>query len=209
MPTLTTLKARVALDLRRTDLTADIANAITDAVALYQGSRFVFNQARDTFVTVAGTEFYEAGTDPEDIPTDVMEVDALSIAVNGTRYVLDKRGFAYGEWINSTTTSRGRPLSWSWYAQKIRLYPIPDAAYTVTISYLQKIDIPASDGSSNVWTTEAETLIRAAAVRIICRDVTGHYRKAEAAGEAEMRALARLKREAKQLESGYLLPSGI
>lgn len=208
MPSLSTLKSRIASDLSRSDLTSQIANAIADAVAEYQVRRFWFNQARDTFITVAGTEFYVSGSDPEDIPTDIAEIDSLTVTQGTTKYTLDPIGFTAGETLSSNTSSRGRPLFFSWYAQQIRLYPVPDAEYTVTISYLQKIDIPGSDGSSNVWTTEAEALIRAAAKRYLFRDVLRNYQAASAAMEAEAVALRRLKRGSQQLETGSLMPSG-
>lgn len=209
MANLSTLKARIAADLRRNDLTSDIGYAIADAVAEYQGSRFYFNQARDSFTTVAGTEFYESGTDPQDIPDDIAEVDSLTVTVNGRVYQMDKWAFGVSEWINSTSTSRGQPTNWAWYAQKVRLYPVPDNAYTVTISYLQKIAAPTADGDENAWTTEAEILIRSCAKKILYRDVLKNPARAAEAEAAEMNAKRRLKRETFQLDSGYLAASGI
>lgn len=209
MADLATLKSRIASDLRRSDLTTDIAYAIADAVAEYQGRRFAFNQTRDTFLTVAGTDFYVSGEDPEDIPDDIAELDTVSITVSGDTRPVYPASHALLERLISNTTSRGQPSAYAWYQNKLRLYPVPDAAYTITLSYLQKIDAPSSDGDSNAWTTEAETLIRACAKKILCRDVLRNQERAALAEAAEATVFRRLKREARQLETGDLQPSGI
>jgi hypothetical protein len=209
MPDLATLKSRIASDLHRSNLTAVIASAITDAIAEYQGRRFAFNQVRDTFLTVAGQEFYAEGTDPDDIPDDIAELDAVTATINGRRCRLDPWSFGEGETFSTMTTSLGQPTRFAWYAQQIRLYPIPDGAYTVTLSYLQRIAAPASDATSNAWTTEAEQLIRAAVKKSICRDYLRDQPGEAAAERAETQAFRRLKREALQLDTGALAPSGI
>ncbi len=182
-----------------------VAYAIADAVAEYKGKRFAFNQARDTFDTTAGTEFYTTSV----IPADIGEIDSLTITVNGRRYQLDKWPFGYHERMSNMITSRGQPTAWSWYAQQIRLYPIPDATYTVTISYLQRIDLQALDADSSVWTTQAENLIRACAEKILYRDVIQNPAMYAAAQMAERDAYRRLMREAQQLDSGSLASSGM
>ena len=203
MADLATLKSRIASDLVRTDLTSQIAYAINDAIAEYQGRRFSFNQTRGTFSTVAGTDFYTT------IPTDIAELDTVSLTVSGDTRPIRPASHDQLERLVTNTTSRGQPSLYAWYAEKLRLYPVPDAVYTVTLSYLQKIAAPSTDGTSNEWTTEAEQLIRACAKRILCRDVLRDQEAAMAAAEAEAIAFRRLKREALQLDTGSLAPSGI
>lgn len=209
MPDLATLKSRIASDLHRTDLTTSIASAISDAIADYQGRRFHFNQVRDTFVTVAGQQFYEAGAGADDIPTDIAELDAVSLTVSGDTRPVHPRSYAELERLIASTTSRGQPSVYAWYDEQMRLYPVPDAVYTVTLSYLQRIPVPAADGTSNAWTTEAEQLIRAAAKKALQRDVLRDPEGEAASERAESAALRRLKREAMQLDTGALAPSGI
>ncbi|MGL4559846.1 MAG: hypothetical protein ACRCV5_20305, partial [Afipia sp.] len=88
---------------------------------------------------------------------------------------------------------------------QIRLYPIPDAVYTVTLSYLQKIAEPASDGDSNAWTEEAEELIRASAIRRLRRYDLRDYQGAAAAEAEESMHLRRLTKEARMLSVGPLV----
>lgn len=208
MPNLTTLKNRLALDFKRTNLTAQIANAIGDAVTHYQGQRFAFNQLRASFYTTAGREFYACTGTPLP-PADIAEVDSITIDVNGRQMQLKPMSFDLGERINTTTNSQSQPQAWSWYAQQIRLYPVPDAVYTMTIAYLQKLPVPASDGASNAWTTEAEALIRYFAQKTIYRDTLLRPDLGAAAEIAEQAAYRRLKRESFQLDTGGLAASGI
>ena len=200
MGTLAEMKDRIARDIHRTDLTTEIGEAIADAVADYQHVRFAFNQVRATFSTVAGTEFYPAPS----IPDDIAEIDSLTVAVNGRSVCLPAWPFGVMEKIQTTTNSRGQPQAWAWYAQQVRLYPIPDAVYVITASYLQRLPVPAT---SNAWTTEAEQLIRHSAKKRLCRDLLRDFEGAAAAETAESTAFRRLMRESRQLNTGGLVPS--
>lgn len=193
---------RIAREIHRTDLATEVLEAIADSIADYQHVRFAFNQARDTFNTVAGTEYYTTSS----IPDDIAEIDALTVRVNGRDVKLPSWPYSVMERVQTTTNSQGQPQAWTWYAQQIRLYPIPDAAYTVTLSYLQKLPAPAS-GASNAWTTTAEQLIRASAKKRLCRDNLMDLQGAATAEAAEGQAFRRLMRESRQLNTGGLVPN--
>lgn len=202
MGTLSALKARMVAELgNRTDLTTPITNAVSDAVAEYQGRRFWFNQASTTFSTVAGTDSYTTAT----IPDDIAQVDSLRLTSGGSIYALREVAWSWIDDAAINTASRGRPSRWAYYAQSIRLYPTPDAAYTITIKYHQKVDAPSAEGDSNVWTTEAEELIRLSAMRrVYGRHLMNGQQAAQYAAE-EARALQRLTRDTHQLETGPLV----
>lgn len=200
MSTLAEMKSRIAREIHRTDLTTEIAEAISDAVADYQHVRFVFNQTRGTFATVAGTEFYTSAI----IPDDIGEIDSITVAVNGRSVSLPAWPYSVMEKIQTTTNSRGQPQAWAWYAEKIRLYPVPDAVYTLTVSYLQRLPVP---DATNAWTEEAEQLIRASAKKRIARDVLRDMEGAATAESAESAAFRRLMRESRQLNTGGLVPN--
>jgi hypothetical protein len=201
--TLAVLKARIASELDRTDLTTQIAYAISDAVDLYKSRRFRFNQVRSTFSTTAATAFYTTAT----IPTDIGQVDSLVVTVSGRQVALDPWTYSDMDHIASTTSTQGQPAAWAWYAEQIRLYPTPDAAYTVTISYLQKIDIPSVDTDSNSWTTEALSLIRHSAKRMIASDVLRDDATAAACAQSEGLEYRRLVRDLVQLDVGPIAGS--
>lgn len=197
MADLATLKSRIASEIHRSDLTSAIAYAIGDAVKQYQSRRFAFNQTRGTFSTAVGTEFYDS-------LTDIASIDTVTMTVNGRKVVLDEWAYGYMERVNTTTNTNNQPWAWSWYDEKIRLYPIPDAVYTMTVSYVQKVDVPSTDGASNIWTTEAEELIRHAAKKRIYRDVTMDDSGAMKAEMAEAEQLARLTKDSNRLAAGGL-----
>lgn len=197
MADLATLKSRIASEIHRDDLTSDIAYAISDAVKHYQAKPFWFNQKRGTVSTVAGQEFY-------DDLTDVGAIDTISVTVNGRKVVLDEWTNAHMENIASTTNTQSQPWSWAWYESQIRLYPVPDAVYVLTVNYTQKLDVPSSDASSNVWTTEAENLIRHAAKKRLWRDVIQDDANAIRSEATEQEALKSLNKQSNQLATGSL-----
>lgn len=202
MGTLAELKARIAREMNRTDLTTVIAENIADAVADYQSVRFEFNQARTTFNTVAGTEFYGGA-----LPTDLGQIDSIVATVNGRRSKLTGWPFAVMEQIATTTSAFGEPSAWSWYAKQLRLYPVPDAVYALTLSYVQRIDMPGSDSASNIWTNEAAQLILHSTKRRIAQNYTRDMEMAQAARAAEGDAYRRLMRDVQQLDTGGIVPA--
>lgn len=202
MGTLAELKARIAREMNRTDLTTVIAENIADAVADYQSIRFEFNQARASFSTVAGTEFYGGA-----LPADIGQVDSIVATVNGRRSKLAAWPYTVMERIATTTSAFGEPSAWSWYAKQLRLYPVPDAVYALTLSYVRRIDVPAADGDSNIWTTEAEQLIRHSVKRRIAQNYTRDDEMAQAARAAEGDAYRRLMRDVQQLDTGGIVPA--
>ena len=197
MADLATLKSRIALDIHRSDLTAQIGYAIADAVTHYQSNPFEFLEAIETFSTVAGTEFY---SDLDDIGS----IDEVKVTVNGRKVVLEPWTYGYMESISTTTNTQSQPWAWAWYAGQMRLYPVPDAAYTITVSFKKQYGVPSSDNDSNVWTTEAEALIRAAAKKRLYRDVMRDTEGAAMAESAENEALANLTSDTNRLASGPL-----
>jgi hypothetical protein len=64
----------------------------------------------------------------------------------------------------------GQPTKYSFYQNSIRLYPVPDNNYVMTMSYHKSMDAP-SDSASNSWTSDAFDLIRFRA----SWDVSKHY----------------------------------
>lgn len=200
MGTLAELKSRIASELHRSNLTTYIATAISDAVAHYQSRRFEFNETSATFSTSAGTETYTTST----IPTDIGAIDSLSVTVNGRKVALPQWPPERVNAIATTTNSRGQPQAWSWQADSIRFYPVPDNTYTITLAYLQRLPVPSSDSASNAWTTQAANLIRCAAkkrVRLhVMKDANGA--QLDAAGESE--ALRRLTNEYNKLSDSVL-----
>lgn len=203
MADLATLKSRIAAELHRADATADIAYAIGDAIAEYQSQRFLFNQTQATFSTASGTEYYASPT----IPADIGQIDSLRLTANGRTTVIEPESWLVLDKISTTTSAQHRPSCWAWYKQQIRFYPVPDGIYTVTVSYLQKLPVPASDASSNAWTEDAEELIRHAAKAKYLANVAMDYEGASSCAVQAAEQLKRHKRQLRLLETGPLVGS--
>lgn len=166
MGTLADLKSRIALELARTDLSAQIANAINDAIKFYGRERFWFNQSRNiTFITVDGQQAYGA-PDQVLIPS-LIKID--DIFFSDEKYPLDRYSATDFEMLTGGGTANGRPCAYTYTDNQIFLYPTPNAAYTLRLYAHYRLPVLA-DGDANAWTDDAEELIRTHAKQILYLD---------------------------------------
>lgn len=156
MATYAELRARIEDDIDRTDLTSQVQKAINRSINFYNRKRTYFNEQQATTNTVSGTEYYA-------IPGDTKEIDSLVITVSNTKYELVRKPFLYIDKQSILTSNTGRPVFWALYKEEIRLYPIPDGAYTLTISYHKDYDNLSLSSDTNDWSLECEALIEARA----------------------------------------------
>ncbi len=148
-----------------------IKNAIASAIAKWEREKFYFNEAYTVpwFTTVAGQELYTS-SDAASIAT-TPDVDDLNILINANRYTMNKRSWDYLEQMSINPANRGQPFDWAYFAEQIRLYPIPDAAYPVTASRVTRANALANDSDTNVWTQDGYDLIRSEAKLILAQEV--------------------------------------
>lgn len=197
-----TMQNRIADELARSDLTAQIQNAIQSAILFHESERFWFNEGESTAATAAGTQAYA-------VPSDFLEADQLTVTVSGSRTPLCLRPWAWMRAVSQTTTSTGRPTDWSYYADQLWLYPVPDSSYTLTLSYLKRLSALSGAGDSNAWMTEGEELIRTRAKSDLFAHVIRDFDEALAMKQLEQDALAKLRAKAgAKLSTGRLLPTG-
>lgn len=201
MSTLAIMKSRIADEVARSDLRKMIEYAITDAIAAYQSTRFYFNEERAedlTFDTASGQEWYDQYDHPS--IKDLYKIDYAKLEISGSYWDLSYKSPEAMEVFNPAT---GQPYSYTYYAQQIRLYPVPSNVYPVRIAAHTRASAPASDTEkNNVWMTEAERLIRARAKLELAINVNAagldpmFSDKAIALfGQAESRALSELQGE--------------
>lgn len=175
--TLGDLKARVADELARADLTSQIALAIDDAIDEAATNRFWFNEARGlTFPTVIGQEYYTS----DDISA-LNEIDGLWIVVNGQRRNLRPAGDGQIDGMREGNQSDGEPYLWSRYGTRLRFYPTPDKVYTVTLDGVSSLAPIGSDLNGNAWTDpkQGERLVRALAKRNLLAEVIRDFEEAK------------------------------
>lgn len=199
MSTLGDLKAEIADDLARTDLTSQIANAITAAIKRFQNRRFYFNETRSTTFTTADGQSTYSSSDSADIPK-FARLDMVSLEdTNGEQYTLTPYSIERMESLLDNSAANGRPWGYLYFEESFRLYPTPDAAYTVRpIGTIMK-DAPATDGeANNVWMTDAYELIRCRAKAYLAAHVLRDPELAQVMVQAEGDALSDLRERGTQ-----------
>lgn len=207
--TLDDLKALVADDLNRSDLTTQIANEIDAAIACYQGRRFYFNEENSvTFSTVASREWYD-DTDNSHI-SNLIEIDSLRIVRNSSRYTLVERDFKTIEDKAVLMTATGQPYEFAYYDQKLRLYPIPNESMACNISGVLRLAPLSSGSDSNAWTkaADARDLIRYdAESRLYRAIIKDREAAADAAGMRDMELLRLESETNRRLGQGKVKPT--
>jgi hypothetical protein len=193
MTTFAVLKTRCADELMaRSDLTSQISAAILSAISHYQREPFYFTQARTvTFSTVDGQEFYSS-SDEDDIAT-MPGIDTLTATVSSQSKLLVPMTY---EWMEeNASTSEGAPEYWCYFARQIRFHPIPDQAYTIRAASNPRLTTLSADADTNVWTTEAEELIRNRAKWDVFSNILYDFEKAGMCKANEMDAYNALRSE--------------
>lgn len=177
------------------DIQSEIQSAILSAIAHYERKRFYFSELRsETFTTVANQEFY--GTADNANISNLAFIDTLTMTINSTqRWVLKEREWEWFEDYAFDTSFVGDPEYYAYYGRQIRLGPIPNAARTIRISGVWRLTALSADADTNVWTTEAEELIRSRAKWDLWRNVLKEEQQAQICKTSEIEALAALREE--------------
>lgn len=167
--TLGDLKTRIADELARSDLTSQIALAITQAIEEACTHRFWFMETRGlTLPVTSGNASYVS----DDI-SNLIEIDRLVLTVSDQRRTLRLMSDDEIDSLNDGTAPTGEPYAYSRYGDQLRLYPTPQQSYTVTIDGLTKGSVLGVDTDSSIWTdaSKGERYIRALAKRQIYADL--------------------------------------
>lgn len=161
--TLGTMITRIEREIKRDGITADIRDAIVDAIDSYESERFYFNEGSAKAVTTASSPFLSS------VPGNIISIDSLTMDFSGSRIPLRHSDAVEIDEIDDGVAV-GQPTDWGYYKDMIRFYPTPDVAYTAHIKgqiELIEVSASASTGATNAWVTDAEAMIRAKAKAII------------------------------------------
>lgn len=147
-----------------------IKNAVQSAIAKWERTRFYFNEFYDTvwFTTVSGQEVYTA-SDEAEIGTAV-DIIRLRLRVGTDRFTLVRRPWEYIDDISVGQATTGKPEQFAYFAQQVRLYPIPDDANNIAVSGVKRLTALTADADANAWTQDAFSLIRCEALMIIATE---------------------------------------
>lgn len=154
-------EVRDATSAAASDIEAQIQKAILSAITDEERAPYYFNsRVGVTFSTVAAQEYYATDTlSSGDLISALIEIDSMKITIDGTKRDVLARDFIE---IDRTQTGgvTSDPTHFAYFAQQIRLYPIPDAVRTITMAYTYRLATLSDGATSNAWTTDAEVLIR-------------------------------------------------
>jgi hypothetical protein len=193
MTTYATMKTRIADEFVNESITtAQIENAIQSAIHHYEREAYWFNQKVGTFSTVANQETYTTAANA-DIPYIVRIDNMRSSEGNVLRGVSNDH---IEEMQDGSVIAP--PGFFSRYSTVIRLYPIPDAVYTITMRYIYKLAVLSDGTDTNAWVDDCEELIRQAAKRILSTDILHADDMAQRYAELERVAYERIRRENKE-----------
>jgi hypothetical protein len=211
------LQDRIADEVLGSPTTAQIQNAIQDAIQEYQSESFWFNDMRtfgavngsqSDLQTVQGKEFYSS----QDLPvlTNMPHIRNILVFAFDNRYPLAERTQQWMDDMSLSPTWNGLPTDWCWVGGALRLYPIPNQAYSLILTGTIRFPPLVNSGDYNVWTNRGEWLIRSEAKRLLFRNITRDNDQAEAM-EMEIfgnpqtgrqGALAQLRRETMRRAGG-------
>lgn len=154
--TLGGLTARIARELHRsTDGTfaLEIREAIEQAINTYSNEPFSFLQAVSTGRTTT------ADQQQDSLPSDLVRLDQVTVTFSNRAYPAEPIGFDQMLYLTSTPSVTSRPYRYSLYDDQIWWYPIPDAAYTNTLYYIQQLTEMTEPDDTNAWITDGQRLL--------------------------------------------------
>lgn len=212
MTTFADIKDAIADDIDDTtgEYSSQIATAVLAAIRYCERKTYYFNETRDvTFVTVNGQEWYGAA-DNANIPTLVRIVDVWSEDSAGQRTPLLRMIPSDMELLADNTASRGEPYAFTYFGQRIRIYPIPNATvYTIRLQLGPYRLTPLSaDSDTNAWLSEAYDLVKARAKYILAKDTLKDATiAAEALNDFNDQDLALAGETTSRNATGYIRPT--
>ncbi|MFH1235393.1 MAG: hypothetical protein V1685_00445, partial [Parcubacteria group bacterium] len=149
------IQDRIADELNRGDLTAQIKLAIISAIEHYERERWWFEESISTAVSTTAAQNYVTDATISSLAI----IDKVQITVGSAKYTLTP--ITYDEWaIQAMSTTSGQPTEYAYYQNRLYLYPTPGDTYVLTISGVQRLTTLSADLSNNGFTNYCEEVIR-------------------------------------------------
>lgn len=178
MSTYAEVQAAILNDLHRSDITAEVQTAMSNALERLRMDRFWFNETQTSF-TATLTADYAIGTV---LPT-LLEIDAIRVWQNGSPIAMDRAHWTELNDLDETLVN-GTPSHWAVHHQMLRIYPTPNATLSIEVVGLKELSLSA-------WCSYAPLLVRATAEVELYGMVTH-----DMAGAGRATEMARVAREA-------------
>ena len=187
---------------------SQIASAVLAAIRYCERTQFYFNETREkTFNTVIGQQWYDEN-DLADIKT-LIRIHRAYVTVLGNTTDLLLISPDEIEVLSDNTAATGEPYGYCVFGQRLRLYPIPNAAYQVRLQLAPyRLTMPSADGDQTVWTTEAYDMIKARAKYILAKNTLKDPAiAAEALNDFQDQFQALKAETSSRLGTGRILPT--
>lgn len=156
------LAARIQDELVRTDLASQTLLEIQSAIRHYERQSFWFNEGQATSATVTATPNYA-------VPTDLLEIDNITITYSGHPYELHRRTWGWYRAIHGDDLNIGRsvPTDYTYFANQLWVYPVPDTVYVLSMGYIKQLPTLVNPTDTNEWMVGGEELIRSRAEQAV------------------------------------------
>jgi hypothetical protein len=186
-------------DIDKTDQTANVQQAIKDAVKFYNNREAMWFQEERAQTTVfTSSDLYQ-------LPSDFDSRETLTILdpTNSDTWALTPKPL---EWIleRTDTDHTSHPKFYTIFDDQIQLYPYPDQTYTLSLYYKRNLsEVTATPAYTSSWFTEADDLIRYRADRMIYKNILHDTEASNEAKEMEAEQYnTLLKRHRRRLQTG-------
>jgi len=210
MTTKAALAAKIADDLARSDLTAQITDAIDYSIKRYERERFWFNDQDNISVTLSSSVAQLALSA---LPAKMFQIDRVRLVLASNTlldlYPRDRNWIAARQDITLTSM----PVEYCVYDEALQFDSSADQNYTLVLDGVVSIaDTAASNSystsSSAVWFNEARDLIRADAKRDIYTHVIKDFEFAARMNETAQYEFNQLKgRTTRIRKTGQVRPT--
>jgi hypothetical protein len=201
MSTFGTLKTEIASDVERT-LADDamsgetwddvIGRYINDAIKLLRSKHWWFLQKPSTGTYTSTTT---ASNQYVSEYTGLVRLDSLRITSAGQLQELTEVPFQQMEANYDGNPTESEPIEYARWGGRIRLYPEPDDAYTLTWSGLFELDALTVDADTNAWCTHGSVVVKAQAKVKLYRDYIKDMEGAATASAELAEGIMALNRE--------------
>ena len=134
----TDLLAAVAKWMDRTDLTATIPDFVTLAEARLARDMRLRNQVVNTALATVANQNYVT------LPADWLEIENITVSSVSPPGVMSVITPEVMDTLFPSGYRTGQPYRYAPLAQKLLLGPTPDAVYTISVDYYQRLGLAAS-----------------------------------------------------------------
>lgn len=200
-----TMRARIATELGRSDITAQIQDAIKSAIRHYERQRYYFNERRSSFSTSSSQEYY--GSADGAFIAQLVEIDTITMNIGANTYPVEERDWEYIDRAQTHSGYVGDPTDFVYHNFQLRFYPIPQTNRAVNVTGVQKLPTLSASTDTNAWMTDGEELIRCRAKWNLYKHSIKKPDKAIEMKEAELDAETALGGETAMKTAGTVRPT--